>query len=294
MSGPPDPDTVRQLLVKSVPDLAGEPIRPVEGAGTDNHIYRIGEQHTLRIARDVNGVASLSGREPDAMRNLAGLPLETPKLVAQGMLAEPDGWPWLVCTWLEGDSLEASGHSPGPVDAGQLALFLLDLQGQDRRHAAPPGPANHWRGTALGNRESLTREALTRVADEFDAIALLAIWQAALHARPCRDEDRTWIHGDLHPGNLLVQAGSISGVIDWGLSGLGDPACDLMAGFTVFEGRAREAFWQATGITEAVWQRARGWALSTALIAYAFYRGSDTPIAARTRKLLDEFSGQAG
>ena len=291
MSRAPGMETLKALVGQSLPHLASQPLTTVEAAGTDNFIYCIGEIHALRVARDHGGIPSLAYREPVAMRSLHDLPLEIPELVAHGLMDEPEGWPWLICTWLAGDSLESVDHRLTPEDAGRLALFLLELQGQKRDFAAPPNHDNHWRGTPLASRDRPTRQAIADTAHHFDAIALLAIWQAALDAPACREEDLTWIHGDLHPGNLLVRGEQLSGVLDWGLSGLGDPACDMMAGFTVFDGAVREAFWQAAGVTDAVWRRARGWALSTALIAYAYYRGTDAPIVERTRRLLDEFSG---
>ena len=291
MSTAPGISTLKELVGQSVPDLAGKPFSKVDAAGTDNVIYRVGERHALRVAREHGGIPSLAYREPVAMRSLHDLPLETPELVAHGLMNEPDGWPWLICTWLKGNSLESLEYRPTQSDASRLALFLLELQGQKRDFAAAPNHDNHWRGIDLVRRDQLTRMAISDTAEDFDAIALLAIWQAALDAPACRDEDRTWIHGDLHPGNLLVGSKGISSVIDWGLSGLGDPACDMMAGFTVFDEPVRDVFWQATGITDAVWKRARGWALSTAVIAYAFHNGTRTPIVERTRRLLDEFSG---
>ena len=290
MSTPPDIDTLKRLVGQSVPDLAAQPFTRVRNAGTDNLIYKIGDAHALRVARRHEAIPSLAYREPVAMRSLKDLPLETPELVANGLTDTAESWPWLVCSWLEGESAEAVGHTFTETDARRLALFLLDLQGQKRDFAAEPNIDNHWRGCPLVQRDAPTRGAIADVADDFDAIALAAIWKVALEAPPCLERDRTWIHGDLHAGNLLVKDEALSGVLDWGLSGLGDPASDLMAGFTLFEGAAQDAFWKASGISETVWRRARGWALSTSVIAYAFHRGTKTPIEKRSRKLLEDFS----
>jgi len=290
VSTPPDIDTLKRIVGESVPALADKAYSRIRSGGTDNSIYRVGDGHALRVARRHEAIPSLAYREPVAMRSLKDLPLETPKLVANGLTDAPEEWPWLVCSWLHGESAEASGHQLTETDARRLALFLLDLQGQRRDFAAEPNIDNHWRGCALARRDEPTRGAITDVAEDFDAIGLAAIWKAALDTPPCPEQDRTWIHGDLHAANLLIKDGALSGVIDWGLSGLGDPASDYMAGFTLFEGAAQDAFWKASGITESVWRRARGWALSTSVIAYAFYRGTKTPIEKRSRKLLDDLS----
>lgn len=290
MSTAHDIDKLKRLVGQHVPELADKRFARLRDAGTDNVIYRIGEKHLLRVASRPEAIASLAYREPNAMRCLKNLPIETPQLLANGLVDTAESWPWLICTWLGGESFEASHHAPTKKDARRLALFLLDLQGQKRGFAAAPNVDNHWRGCQLSQRDTATRSAIGEAAEEFDAIALAAIWKAALEAGPCTDRDQTWIHGDLHPGNLLVRGGEVAGVIDWGLSGLGDPACDLMAGFSLFDTSERDAFWQAVGVTETVWQRARGWALSTSVIAYAHYRGTRTPIEARSRRLLDELS----
>src|SRR5439155_14751042 len=80
-----------------------------------------------------------------------------------------------------------------------------------------------------------------------------------------------WIHGDLTPGNLLVEQGRLSAVIDFGCLGVGDPACDLMVAWTLLSGETRDAFRAALAVDDATWARGRGWALSWALIALPYY-----------------------
>ena len=59
------------------------------------------------------------------------------------------------------------------------------------------------------------------------------------------------VHGDLHIRHVLVADGRTapraSGVIDWGDTGLGDPAMDLAIGFMAFAGPVRQAFLDAYG-----------------------------------------------
>ena len=75
-----------------------------------------------------------------------------------------------------------------------------------------------------------------------------------------------WFHGDIAMGNLLVRDGALAAVIDFGTCGVGDPACDLVIAWTLFEGDSRTAFRREVGLDEATWARARGWALWKALI----------------------------
>lgn len=95
-----------------------------------------------------------------------------------------------------------------------------------------------------------------------------------------------WIHGDLSAGNLLAVDGRLSAVIDFGGLGVGDPACDLIVAWSLFEGGARAAFRATLGVDDATWARGRGWALSTALVALAYYEATSAAIAEGARRTI--------
>lgn len=79
--------------------------------------------------------------------------------------------------------------------------------------------------------------------------------------RPC--------HGDLHPGQLLFDAGHrLSGILDWDEACIGDPAFDLQPVFRLLPAAARPTFWAAYGADDAA-ERARHIALSTSLALLA-------------------------
>ena len=90
------------------------------------------------------------------------------------------------------------------------------------------------------------------------------MWEEALRSR--WEGADVWFHGDVAVGNLLVREGRLSAVIDFGTSGVGDPACDLVIAWTYLDTGARKVFREAVGLDEATWARARGWALWKALI----------------------------
>ena len=97
-----------------------------------------------------------------------------------------------------------------------------------------------------------------------------------------------WFHGDVAAGNLLVEGGRLSAVIDFGTSGVGDPSCDLAIAWTLFEGESREAFRSVLGTDDASWARGRGWALWKALITLADVIDTDLLLAARLRREIDD------
>ena len=119
-----------------------------------------------------------------------------------------------------------------------------------------------------------------------DADAAEAVWEAAL-AATWRGEP-VWVHGDVSAGNLLVQGGRLSAVIDFGSSGVGDPACDLAIAWTLFDATSRAAYRAALPLDDATWARGRGWTLWKALITLADISGTNPRAAGEARRALDE------
>ena len=96
-----------------------------------------------------------------------------------------------------------------------------------------------------------------------------------------------WFHGDVAAGNLLVEGGRLSAVIDFGISGVGNPSCDLAIAWTLFDGESREAFRAALGPDDVTWARSRGWVLWKALITLAGHIDTNPLEAARARRVID-------
>jgi aminoglycoside phosphotransferase (APT) family kinase protein len=95
-----------------------------------------------------------------------------------------------------------------------------------------------------------------------------AAWEEAVAADEW-NRPAVWFHGDL-AGNLIVRDGHLVGVIDSPF-GVGDPACDVTPGWTLFRGDARQRFFDEVGLDEATKQRARGWAIGPACFGLTYY-----------------------
>jgi aminoglycoside phosphotransferase (APT) family kinase protein len=161
------------------------------------------------------------------------------------------------------------------------------LQRIDATGGPRPGAHNFGRGVPLAIRDADTRAAIAKLHNLLDTGAVTAAWDADLNA-PAWDRPPVWIHGDLHPANLLVDHGRLSAVIDFGGLGVGDPACDFVAAWTLFAGDSRDAFRAALSIDDASWARSRGWALSTGLIALPYYLDTNPVIVAMARRQIEE------
>ncbi len=262
---------VRRLLTAQFPRWAGLPLAPARSAGRDNVIYRLGADLAVRLPRRALGAAHAE-REHRWLPLLAPhLPLAVPVPFGRGVPGEGYPWHWSVCRWLPGEIAAVEPVADPGQAAAALAAFVAALRAVD----PAGGPDSEFRGAPLAARDADVRAAVAALHGEFDPALVLAAWQAAVAAPAWRGQG-VWMHGDLHPANLLVDRGRLSAVLDFGLVAVGDPACDLMAAWTFLPGPARERFRAASAVGEAAWARARGWALDFGLMCAA--RASGDPV----------------
>jgi aminoglycoside phosphotransferase (APT) family kinase protein len=271
-----DVPLVRRLLTGQFPRWAELPIEPVYPRGTDNALYRLGDDMVVRLPRTERTSATLK-RERRWLPKLAPLlPLAVPVPLAEG--TPTDGYPfeWSIYSWLEGEDAIHEPVSDLRRFGTDLAQFIAALQRIDPTRGPHPGEENFSRGVPLAFRDEATRASIAALAGTIDVGAVTAAWEAALRA-PKWDRPPVWIHGDLDARNLLVEEGRLSAVIDWGGVGVGDPACDVMVAWKV-PAETREVLRTELGVDEATWARSRGWALSQALMALSYYTLETNPV----------------
>lgn len=275
---------VSRLVSAQFPQWAELAIRPVEPSGWDNRTFRLGDALSARLP-SAEWYALQVEKEQHWLPKLAPhLPLAIPAPVARGAAAFGYPWSWSVYRWLTGESALLANIAEPVQFAVSLAEFLLALQQVDAAGGPQPGPHNFFRGGPLTTYDAETRQAAAALAGEIDAAAANAVWDAALRADWLGAP--VWLHGDVSAGNLLVEAGRLCAVIDFGCAGVGDPACDLTIAWTFFFGESRTAFRAAIGADEATWARARGWALWKALITLAEHIDSNPAEAEKARRVI--------
>ena len=275
-----DVSLVGRLLAAQFPQWSGLPIEPVHSAGTDNAIYRLGDDMAVRLPRIQRATGQVDKEHQWLPRLAPLLPLAIPIALAKGMPAEGYPWRWSVYKWLAGETATIERIADLRQAAIALAQFVAALQRIDPTGGPPPGVHNFGRGVPLALRDAATRTAIASLEGMIDTDAVTVAWEAALKAAAW-NRPPVWIHGDLLPGNLLVERGRLSGVIDFGGLGVGDPACDLMVAWTLFSDESRSVFRAVLSVDEATWTRGRGWALSWALIYIPYYLDSN-PIGVST------------
>lgn len=265
-----DEDLVRRLLRAQHPDLAERPLRLV-AHGWDNVLARLGDDLVVRLPRRALA-APLAAHEqrwlPLLMRRL---PLPIPVPIRLGVPSADFPWAWSVCRWFEG----ATAAAEPPVDAEAAADVLAAFLSALHRAAPPDAPANPFRGVPLVARDDLVRAYLDRVDGHVDRAGVVRAWEAAC-AAPAYGARPVWIHGDLHPGNLVVRAGALAAVIDFGDLTAGDPATDVAVAWMLFTPPVRARFHAALGVDDATWRRAAGNALAHGLASLA--GSADAPL----------------
>ncbi len=268
-----DEALVRRLVAAQFPRWSHLPVRPVEPQGWDNRSFRLGEDLVVRLPSDA-AYAAQPAREARWLPVLAPqLPVPVPRPVALGTATGEYPWEWSVRSWVDGDVArpgQVASHRDFAIAVGQ---FLAALQRADAAAGPSPGAENFHRGASLAVYDAQVREALPLVRDRVDEGIVLRIWS---DATACAwDREPVWVHGDIAPGNLLVDGSRLAGVIDFGCMAVGDPACDLAIAWTVFDAPAREAFRSALALDDATWRRGRAWALWKALIVAAGLAGTN-------------------
>ncbi len=252
-------DLVRALLREQHPDLADLDLQDVNG-GWDNQQWRLGKELGVRLPR-TERAPSLLRTEQRWLPELAQrLPLPTPTPVRTGEPSSLFEHTWTITSWVEGTPADLTPIAH--IEAAEaLADFLLALH-----HQAPAdAPSNPTRGIPLAGLKERVDDSFQVIADHANVDAARAVWQEAV-AAPTWQGAPFWLHGDLHPANVIVRDGDLAGVIDFGEMCAGDPATDLSAAWILLPAGAAQRFFDAyEPADEATVTRARGWAVLRAL-----------------------------
>jgi aminoglycoside phosphotransferase (APT) family kinase protein len=258
-------ELVRELLREQHPDLAGLPVR-LGARGWDNQLWRLGDDLAVRLPWATPSADALLRKEHAWLPVLAprlALPVPVPQRLGEPSERFPR--PWIVTTWVPGTPADRAPATRAPEAADALAGFLTSLH----RPAPEGAPAGRDRGGPLADYAEGCERALASATGQGllpDPDAVRAVWEDAVTA-PDWAGPALWLHGDLHPANVLTRDGTFCGVIDFGDLFAGDPACDLAAAWLLLPDGAVDRFHDAyqPAPDPATRRRARGWALLKAL-----------------------------
>lgn len=281
-----DAGLVRRLLASQFPQWRDLPVTPVAVDGWDNRTYRLGDDMTVRLPTHESYTPAVEKEDRWLPILAPALPVPIPVPLAMGVPGEGYPFHWSVRRWLDGDTAGPDHIGDMAAFAVDVAEFVLALQRVDATAGPHAGAHSFYRGCPPAHYDDETRRALVALEGRVDTAGAAEVWDAALRAH-WRGAP-VWFHGDVASGNLLVRDGRLAAVIDFGTSGVGDPACDLVIAWTMFSGASRDAFRRTVGQDAATWARARGWALWKALIVLADVIDADEDLAAVNHRLIGE------
>jgi aminoglycoside phosphotransferase (APT) family kinase protein len=265
-------DLVRALLWEQHPDLAELPIREVAG-GWGNQMWRLGDELAVRMQRmDKSSDPQLKERR--WLPLLASrLPLPIPTPVRSGTPSERFPKMWTVMTWVEGTPLDHGSITRGDHAADMLAAFLKALHVE-----APADAPDASDGFGAHPKECTGRfEHFLQAVDlgGFAEDDIRAVWDDAVAAFEWQGP-RVWVHGDLHPANVVIADGTLAGIVDFGAVFAGDPAWDLAAAWVLLPaGGASRFFDRYVQVDEATVRRARGLAAMKSLFLMLMGQNGD-------------------
>jgi len=284
-------DLVARLIHEQFPEWSDLAIEPVKCSGNDNRTFHLGEHMSVRLPSEASYVPQVEKEQiwlPILSKELS-LPISTP--LAKGNPSEAYPWPWSINKWLEGETLSHNKLNDLNQFASDLGTFLIELQSIDASGGPLAGKHNFYRGGSVAVYDEESRYAIENVSDTFNEYILLEIWELALDSK--WDSEPLWVHGDIAPGNILIKDGKLCAVIDFGILGVGDPACDAAMAWTFFDNNSRKVFKKVLNMDEGTWNRARGWALWKALITYNSHKNSNDIIAEESyhviHTILDDY-----
>jgi aminoglycoside phosphotransferase (APT) family kinase protein len=288
-----DAPLVRALVRSQFPELARLRPRRVRSGGTENAVFRLGDELSLRLPLRPSAVDSLRKEIrwlPEIARHCR---LPVPEIVAVGEASQGYPFPSAVVRWLRGDDALTARFASLDETADALADFVAGLRAADPMSVPPPSTEGFVRGGPLTERESSVDAALPRCTGLLDVSAAASLWADGL-AAPEWTGPPVWLHADLIPGNLLVVDGRLAGVLDFGAMASGDPAYDVTPAWNILDPPSRRRFRAALDVDEATWRRARGLVVSGAILAIPYYLRTNPAMVATARRGLEQVLADHG
>ena len=277
------PETVRRLVARQFPQWRELPLRAVPTQGTVNALFRLGDDLVARLPLVAATREQLEAEAAAAAELHGRTRFATPEPVAIGEPGAGYPMPWSVQTWLPGAVATPDGQSE--AFAHDLAEFIDGVRAIDTRGRTFAGDN---RGGHLPDHDAWMETCLERSEGLLDVPPLRRLW-AALRELPREDGD-LMTHGDLIPGNLLVDGGRLTGVIDVGSLGPADPALDLVAAWHLLEPGPREAFRADLRCGDLEWARGAAWAFEQAMGVAWYYVETNPPMSHMGRRTLERLT----
>ena len=281
-------DLALKLIAEQFPEYAHLTVTDVEKQGHDNRSYRLGDHMLIRMPTAADYALKVP-KEQELLLGLAKrLSFNIPIPIKMGKPSADYPYPFSIYKWLSGKSINLLTLTTQDKEqlAFDLAKFLKELQAINDVKGPEPGQHNWWRGDHVSVYDKGAREQIVELAEIIEVERALALWNQACATRWSKKP--VWIHGDLAIGNILMDSGKLSAVIDFGGAAVGDPACDLVIAWTYLSGKSREIFRSKMDIDPDTWLRSRAWALWKATFELCQIADKNSSDACLQKRIIDE------
>lgn len=279
-------DIIKTLIQQQASEYVSLPLSPVDKMGHDNYTWMLGDTMTVRLPTGKEYAMQAQKEQRWLPYLQKGVSLQIPRLIKSGNPCSSFEYSWGIYQWLEGESLDSCKDMDACNVAIDLAVFLKELHNIDCHDGPMSGAHNFYRGGALDTYHQEVVDAIEHLESYFNKESVLAIWSLALSSS--WQKEPVWVHGDLVPSNMLANKQRLVAIIDFGVLGIGDPACDLAMYWTYFKGNSRKVFKEQLDLDQDTWNRGRGWVLWKALITFDSYVDKTTKEALIIKQVIDD------
>ncbi len=280
---------VRALVAEQLPALSELDVNAVDGAGTVNAIYRIGNDVAARFPlrpAEPNRMQRRLRREMKASVEFRrACPAAAPEPIYVGDPGHGYPLPWAAQTWVPGTTATPTCCQNSIDLADDLAQMLRLLRDADTRGRRFRGKG---RGGLLSDHDAWVEHCIQRSEGLLDTSWMRSAWQQ-FRLLPVGEPD-VMCHGDLIPSNVLVADGRLTGILDTGGFQAADPSLDLVSAWHLLDDEPREHLRQSLGCGELEWERGKAWAFQQAAGAYWYYRMSNPSMAGMGRTTLERLA----
>ncbi len=274
------------LIATQFPEWQQLPIKPVATSGWDHRTFHLGEHMLIRLPSKAAYAPQVIKEHRWLPYLTTYLPVSIPSPIAMGKPTQAYPWHWSIYRWLPGETLLSTPSTDKASFALDIAHFLKSLHVINTSEGPAPNSDNFHRGGSLEIYNTQMLEALNILISSIDTAKAFTTWQKALTSS--WQHPPVWIHGDLAAGNILIQNGRLSSIIDWGQVAVGDPACDLALAWTFFDCKTRLLFRNTLNLDSDTWMRGRAWSLWKACIIAAGICGATEKETNACRSVIKE------
>ena len=285
------------LLSAHAPRFAELPLTRLDNTGSTNVLFRMGDEYLLRLPRQPGGGECIAKEHRWLPIIGPSIPCAVPDVLRLVEASNKFPERWSILRWIEGTAPNSHGSAkedtPGERQlARDLSAVILSL----RRIPVPPSATvdptlQSYRGEPLANVHNQMMRNIaycknhTGLDLDLDLSLVTRVWEYSMHkAQSHQRRETAWFHADLVAENLLVNGDGLTGVLDFGSLGVGDPTVDLHGAWEVLGPDSRAYFRELMDVSDDEWTAGRTWALAIAIGAIAYYWDS---MPARARQRID-------